>query len=365
MSESPVIIKDKTVVFADMVKSTSSGFSHVNEILKRTGISPKDEGAVFTDTWGDAFLAAFESSYQAVRFALGVRDKLCYFDWRAEGFARPPLLRIAIAVGSASWQHDPLQDRNAMIGRVFAEVARIEPISRPGAVFVADTVRNIVSTTSDEFHFHDHGELELPKGFGSRHLFVAYWAEEQQPVEDGRLGPLLDDQYYRREESLRRFAFLWLYLDQLPIGSWGRSVSLWMKEVWRGIPELTPSPLMEVEGGFETTILNLELLETLLGENAVLQDIGLRAFDYLEKRHVPGGFGTISYSRHGSGVEPHPRHTAITCWLLGKRYTKLSSTVKWRKILKDAILTQERSQSLAPLYGYLECCSDYSQLSSP
>ncbi len=166
-----------------------------------TGISLNQEGAIHTNSWGDGFVTVFNSAQQAVIFALEVRDTLHYFDWRAIGITRPLLLRTAVATGSVDWPFDPFQERVVGIGNVFAEAARIEPISRPGAVFVTDTVSNICRERPELF-FHPLGVHDLPKGFRRRQLFSAHWATEQEAVEGGRLGPLLDDQYYRREEAL-------------------------------------------------------------------------------------------------------------------------------------------------------------------
>ncbi len=251
---------DSTVVLADLVSSTKSSLSSIDEVLDLVGQKPK---AQYFNTWGDAFVAVFDGAENAVRYALTLRDELRMFDWGSIGHCCPPLLRTAIAVGPLGWRPSTLGDRTVPEGGAFVEAARIEPITGPGEVRVTDAVRKLAG--GQEFFYEDIGRLKLPKGSGFVHLNRAYWSKEKAAVTQGCRGPLLDDQYYRRLEAMKRFALIWVLLDQLPAGSWGRSVALWMDQVWEGIPGFVRNPLIEDEGGFETTILNMELLSEVLG----------------------------------------------------------------------------------------------------
>ena len=69
--------------------------------------------------------------------------------------------------------------------------------------------------------------------------------------------PLVDEHYHRRADACGRFALLWLLLDQLPCGQPGAvGGGLDAREVWREVPAIPENPLIEDEGGFETTVLN-------------------------------------------------------------------------------------------------------------
>ncbi len=327
---------DQTVVLADLAGSASSAsrFSHITSLLETIGASHQE--ALFTDTWGDAFIAVFDSAADAVNYSLNLRDRLRYFDWRAVGLRRPPLLRLAVGTGETKWKHDEFQHRTVPEGEVLIEISRIEPVAFPGDIWVTDTVYDILKHQHDQFFFRDLGEHQLPKNYGIRRLYCVYRSAERPAIHQGRHGPLLDEQHYRREDALLRFAFLWLLLDQLPRGSWGRSITNWMKEVWRGIPALVPNPIMEDEGGFETTILNAELLCSILGRDRMLAGVGRTVLGYLNDRYVQGGgFGTLSYSRQGYSVEPHPRHTALALWLLG---SVLTDTVVGTPVLSEMFM---------------------------
>jgi ubiquinone/menaquinone biosynthesis C-methylase UbiE len=272
--------------------------------------------AIDKNTWGDAYFGAYDSAVDAVSHALRVRDALRNFDWRMHGLRNPPMVRTAIAAGPVSWKLDSIDSlRKRLTGEVFVDSARLEPCVRPGEVWVTDEVATLASRGSDEFYFERIPDVVLPKNRGKLPANRAQWRHEEQWLRKDIASPLNDSQHCGRREALRRFAFLWLLLDQLPAGSWGRSVPAWMNEVFKGIPSIPSNPLIEDEGGFETTILNLHLLLNLLARKFQFTKVCNTAFNYLFHRYDARGFGTMSLSRHGAEIESQPRHTALAAWL--------------------------------------------------
>ncbi len=235
-----------------------------------------------------------------------------------------------------------LQGELGLSGNGFVEAARLEPIVDPGDVWLTDDVKALASRARNNtsFYFEDMGEREFAKGYGERHVYRAHWKSEEQFVKTGLSGALLDEQYYRRVEASRRFAFIWLLLDQLPVGSWGRSVPTWMSEVWRDIPSIPMNPLIEDEGGFETTIFNLDLIYSLLNPEADSYQICGNAHRYLAQRYSPRGFGTLGLSRHGAEVVAQPRHTALAGWLLGCSIKDITLTAyDLRSMFRTSVLS--------------------------
>jgi DNA-binding winged helix-turn-helix (wHTH) protein/ubiquinone/menaquinone biosynthesis C-methylase UbiE len=293
------------------------------EILKKVNklsgdVPDKDESS-------NMYYAAFQDAQGAIQYGLEVRDALRYYDWRAEGWARTPLFRIAIALPNSA-------DASGLdaIQRLLEEVGRIDPAPTRNEVWVSQPADSHFDTR--RFYLHSRGNISQ-----NEHLFIAYCLEEETAVCKSHFGPLLDEQHDRRAEALRRFAYVWLVLDQLPAGGWGRSTSGWMKEVWRDMPAMLPNPLMDDEGGFETAVLNLHLMAGIVGLEATLQGIGGEAVKYIQQRHGPRGFGTMSLSRHGYGVEAQSRHTALVAWLLGTAFKeKTLKNPSLRELFKDA-----------------------------
>lgn len=328
---------DRTVVFGDIVGSTVSPLSSIDKLLSIINVRPRTE-ALYTNTWGDALVAVFDSAEVALTYALEIRDRLRHHDWRSIGIRRPPYLRLALDSGSVTWTMEDLQQRPVPTGLAFVTAARIEAGSSPGDVRVTQATRSLAD--SAEFFFEPLGRCPLPKNYGELDLFRAHWGWEGQAVQAGQIGPPLDDQHYLRAEALRRFAYLWLLLDRLPRGSWGRSVEPWMNEVWRGELSFVPNPLIADEGGFETTVLNIALLAEIDGAESVIERSGIKAIRYLAERRTPRGFGPLGLSRDGYSVEPHPRHTALAGWLVGKVLRDRSLR---EPILQDLFVTAARA----------------------
>ena len=133
-------------------------------------------------------------------------------------------------------------------------------------------------------------------------------------IEDLNEFLLSDVQFEKRQKLLRQFAFIWLISDQLPIGSWGKSVTSWMDAVWREMPNYSPNQDMEIEGGFETSILNINLLFNVINPKDFFDSkIWNRFKGYLKNRFdkEAGGFGTKSSRRAGYYINHSVRHTSL------------------------------------------------------
>jgi ubiquinone/menaquinone biosynthesis C-methylase UbiE len=310
-------MEDKSILFADLKGSTASKFSSISDILGEVKKLPAK--AIDKNTWGDAYFAVFNSSEEAVRHALEVRDALRFHDWRAIGADSQPKLRIAIAMGPVSWKDDSIDNlRSKLTGLPFVDAARIEPVVTAGEVWVTSAVAsNANKSHTPSFYFESLGDITLPKNFGTLPVFRAQWSKDSSWLKTGVRLPLEDDQYRGRATALRRFALMWLLLDQLPIGSWGRSTASWMNAVWQDIPSISGNRILEDEGGFETTILNLQLLFELLPDSFRFSKVCNAAYHYLEHRNTSQGFGTLGMERQGAEIEPRPRHTALAAWLFG------------------------------------------------
>lgn len=170
-------MQDCTVVYADLVGSTSSSLSNIDTVLKLVQQEPH---ALYFNTWGDAFIAVFDSAVAAVTFALSLRDEIRMFDWRTNGHAKPPQLRTAIAVGPVGWRPAALRDLSVPEGGVLVEAARIEPTTSPSEVRVTEAVRKLAG---DEYFFYeDIGEVALPKQAGHVRLSSAHRSEERVAI---------------------------------------------------------------------------------------------------------------------------------------------------------------------------------------
>lgn len=92
-----------------------------------------------------------------------------------------------------------------------------------------------------------------------------------------------------------------------------------MDSVWKEIPDYHSNERMENEGGFETTILNIDILTNLLSIDELFKTrVWEKSRTYLEKRFDGSGFGPEEFGREGNYIKASIRHTALTTYLFGK-----------------------------------------------
>lgn len=129
-----------------------------------------------------------------------------------------------------------------------------------------------------------------------------------------KLPPGTDKQVRLRARAMTRVALTWLLADQLPSGGWGRSLIPWMKANWKGDP-ISPDPLMEEEGGLESSILSFHILYHCCthGINIIPHFVLSGIKTYIENHQDPktGGFGIRSMNRDGIEMTVRLRHTAL------------------------------------------------------
>lgn len=331
------------VVYGDLSKSTELEQEEVKKILDVVGRFT-DSANTAQSKGGDDFLLTFSEPVTAINCALTIRDKICYFDWQAIGVKRPPLFRIAVAMNLFKQVNNPIDQCSTIQSEAFIEAARMEPVVEPGEVWCDEATASLVKESN--IGFRSIGLIQLPKQYGQFNVYAACWEEEIEAFNNGLIPPLKDEQYFRRRDSFQRFSLLWLLLDQLPRGGWGRSTSRWMNNVWEGIPDLKPDENMKEEGGFETTILNFEILHKIFGNNVfsgnptnTITECMLRTEEFLKERQTNrGAFGTKNLGRQGDLITGHVRHTALAAWLYAKvLYERTLKNVNSKQSFKKAV----------------------------
>jgi|GEM_PF-1953685 len=133
-------------------------------------ISPKSHVAF--NTWGDAVYAVFEYGEQAVEFATTYRN---FFKGRKLGNTKLEP-RIAGHFGSAfAFQNPLIPGRKEVSGKHVNTTARIEPVTRPGEIYVSEAFKNAYESISKQsalaVTFEALGVLELAKGHDDELVF--------------------------------------------------------------------------------------------------------------------------------------------------------------------------------------------------
>ena len=137
------------------------------------------------NTWGDAIYAVFEEADMAVRFALAYRD---FFQNRKLN-DKPLMPRIAAHFGSANKIEDPLNNKKLnFYGSHVNTTARMEPITRPGEIFVSKAFRDNYCADAKkktfDIEFEELGALELAKDYGDMNVYRLRRKSDKKQIVD-------------------------------------------------------------------------------------------------------------------------------------------------------------------------------------
>ena len=184
------------VIFTDI-----KGYSTLNEtqlraffddLLKDLGeaLNEHKNKSIIWNTWGDALFAIFEDGEPAVRLALAYRNFFRNYEFHGRGL--PPLkARISCDFGEFFRFIDPFDNsRQNAIGRIINRAARIEPVTRPGEIFVSKDFKEAIDRlciAEPNIRFGELGVLSLAKDYGELEIFRMYPAGERSQQQIDRL----------------------------------------------------------------------------------------------------------------------------------------------------------------------------------
>ncbi|MGB1110290.1 MAG: tetratricopeptide repeat-containing protein, partial [Gammaproteobacteria bacterium] len=141
------------------------------------------EDLLVFNAWGDALIVVFEDPIW-VNAIFDYRDAFLKIESDSHKLRtlRP---RIACHFGEFRVFDDPVTQGKNVIGANINLAARLEPVTRPGFVFVSQDFKSQFEKSSHAesgYQFDDIGELILPKGFGSKEAFVMRRNGEEKHV---------------------------------------------------------------------------------------------------------------------------------------------------------------------------------------
>ncbi|WDI31814.1 adenylate/guanylate cyclase domain-containing protein [Hyphococcus flavus] len=169
-----------SVLFADV-----KGYSSLNDNQIKsfhTNILPKvaklldDVELKHINTWGDGIVIAANNIIDLCDRALAMRDVFEHERW--DRYHLLPLqIRISIHVGQYFSGEDKFTEGGVIAGHTIITAARIEPITKPGRVWMTDTAMINLRDAQrgqgiESFAYDEIGEMELPKQAGRQKLYV-------------------------------------------------------------------------------------------------------------------------------------------------------------------------------------------------
>ena len=161
-------------MFADI-----SGFSNLsgehqmnlyNEAILKpiaSEVNLVEENISAFNTWGDAFFALFDSAQSACRFSLRMRD-LFREDLCSRGLDFQLNIRIALHLGDIYQFSSYISAQEWFpLGEQLTLAARVEPVVRPGEIWVTEPVAyDTAVRNAKDLAFDPLGTIELAKNHG-------------------------------------------------------------------------------------------------------------------------------------------------------------------------------------------------------
>lgn len=159
---------------------------YYNEVLPglRDKIVKYSELSKVWNTWGDAIIAVFDNGKDACDYAITLRN---YFATNHFAIEKNMVPRIGGHFGEFAIITDPLTNNKNAFGKNINTTSRIEPVTRPGEVFVSESFKRAIEnlpTKNDSIKFDPLGCIQLAKNFGELELFRLYSTGEKEQVID-------------------------------------------------------------------------------------------------------------------------------------------------------------------------------------
>lgn len=142
-------VEYSTIIFLDIVNSSSGGDEETNELVKTFwGLcvpSIKDKGGQYINTWGDALVASFEDINVGITCACKLVKLL-----EVENI----ISRVGINYGRILVRLNPITERTDMVGEVVNIAARIQAEAEAGEILVTQRVKACRDLNESLFEFH-------------------------------------------------------------------------------------------------------------------------------------------------------------------------------------------------------------------
>ena len=134
------------ILFGDLV-----GYSKLNENELKVFFEQKDKldkelsklNVIIQNTWGDAILAIFTNTRDAIKYSFVLRDFFANTDWSEFLFNRPFYIRIGLHAAIFYVKMNHITKGLDVIGSQINRAARLEPVVAPGQIWVTETFKQL------------------------------------------------------------------------------------------------------------------------------------------------------------------------------------------------------------------------------
>jgi class 3 adenylate cyclase len=126
---------------------------------------------LYRNSWGDAIYVVLDDPIAAAKCGLAIQEALTRA--RLARFGIPELaLRLAGHFGPVYDGHDPIRNEPTFFGAHTTLVARIEPVTPPGYVYVTEAMAAAIAMANTQHLSVEYvGNVPMAKGFGSTRMY--------------------------------------------------------------------------------------------------------------------------------------------------------------------------------------------------
>lgn len=132
-----------------------------------------DQNILYRNSFGDAIYVVFDSALQAARCALAIQRVFDESDFKDTETGAKLSFRLGGHFGPVFHGTDFIRNEPSFFGSHVTKVARIEPITPPGAVYVSEPMAAALALSdSDEIECDYVGIVALAKNYGEFRMYV-------------------------------------------------------------------------------------------------------------------------------------------------------------------------------------------------
>jgi class 3 adenylate cyclase len=168
----------KSLLFADITGFSRLPEQHTSRFVEaflgtcKTILDSLEHRPADVNTLGDGLYLVFDLPSHAAEFAVRLQQALGLVDWPSMGMAPETAARIGLHTGPVLRTFDPIMVKPAFYGTHVNRTARLEPIVRPGHIFVTEAFAASLGAEDDARFSCDYiGAMPLAKQFGEARLY--------------------------------------------------------------------------------------------------------------------------------------------------------------------------------------------------
>jgi tetratricopeptide (TPR) repeat protein len=128
---------------------------------------------LYRNSWGDAVYAVIDDPIVAAECCLAIQEAIAQAEIARYGLPPDLALRLSAHFGPVYDGRDPIRDEPAFFGAHTTFVARIEPVTPPGKVYVTEAMAAAIAMAdAQRLHVEYVGNAPMAKGFGTTRMYA-------------------------------------------------------------------------------------------------------------------------------------------------------------------------------------------------